>query len=72
MSRVRGTEEVRAVLVEWANDWSDPARAERAHDAYMSTGVLSGEGGAIFYVVVDEEMFEELRQRVPVEEIDDG
>jgi hypothetical protein len=68
MPRVSDTDFVRAVLREWAEDAGDASRARRAHQAYVST--QSNHDG--FFVILDEEMLQELRLRVRVQELADG
>lgn len=69
--RIRDTTGVRDLLAKWADDREDGERAERAHEAYLSTSAMWANDGVIFYVVVDDEMLGEMLQHGEVEELSD-
>jgi hypothetical protein len=64
MKEIIATEEVRAVLREWANDMYNWRRAQRAHEASMS----SRTDDCIVLITVDDALHEELREVVRVSE----
>ena len=64
MRKIRDTNEVRALLRQWAEDDVHP-QALRAHAAYVST---EPDGKGAFVITVHPKLLADLRQHVEVEE----